>query len=334
MRISIGVPAYNQGQYLAETLDSLLNQTVPPAEIVVSDNHSTDETPDILRRYEGRVRVIRPPEHLPMVAHWNHVVENLTGDWFSLLSSDDVAKPDFVRHLSRAVARDQNAVLVRGGWTTILPSGRRTGRCLLLSTSSVTEPPRTFVEQLNGPRASFAAFMCRRSAWTEVEGFPSSLRIYGDWGLWLRLSAVGSFVTTHRVVSLYRTGYPTRRHSERAVDSAHDEREIALHIVTSVAEQFGPAMRPLVQCAAARRLTMFLAQMSELVADRELRSQIAAELRPVALATGQESMLGVFIAGGQVARPVRLRKLASGASVIAAQLRTVGGRLRRLGGTS
>ncbi len=334
MRISVGLPAYNQGQYLAETLDSLLRQTVPPGEIVVSDNHSTDETPDILRRYEGRVRIIRPPEHLPMIAHWNYVVENLSGEWFSLLSSDDVAESGFIEHLQRAVTHDRNAVLARGGWLTISPSGQPTGRCLLLSTSSVTEPPRTFLEQLSGPKTSFAAFLCRRSAWVEVGGFPTSLRLYGDWGLWLRLSAVGSFVTTHSVVSRYRTGYPTGRNLERAVDSAHDEREIALHIAMSAAEQLGPSMRPLLQRAAARRLTTFLAQVSKLDADEEVRSRIAAELRPLALATGQEPMLGAFTAGEPLPLAARPSKLASGASVIDAQLRTMGGRLRRLGGTN
>ncbi len=333
MRISIGVPAYNQGPYLAETLDSLLNQTVPPDEIVVSDNHSTDETPDILRGYEGRVRIIRPPEHLPMNAHWSYLVGNLTGDWFSLLSSDDVAEPDFVRHLSRAVTCDRHAVLVRGGWLRISPTGQRTGRCLLWSTSSVTQPPRTLLEQLDGPKVSFAAFLCRRSAWTEVGGFQSSLRA-SEWGLWLRLSAVGSFVTTHRVVSRYRTGYPTSHHLGRLVDIAHDERLISLEVTARAAQELGLPTTGVMQRAAARRLTTFLAQMSELVADEEVRSQIAAELRPVALATGLERTLGVFSAGQPVAaRPVRLRTLASGASVIDAQLRTVAGRLRRLGGS-
>lgn len=333
MRISVGVPAYNQGQYLAETLGSLLRQTVPPAEIVVSDNHSTDETPDILRRYEGRMRIIRPPEHLPRSAHWNYVVDNLSGEWFSLLSSDDVAEPGFIQHLSRAVTIDRNAVLSRGGWLTISPSGRRTGRCLLWSTSRVTEPPRTLTEQLEGPKASFAAFLCRRSAWEEVGGFPSSLRLDGDWGLWLRLSAVGSFVTTHRVVSRYRT-YPTNRRPGGLVDVAHDERLIILEVAPRAAQELGLSTTGVIQRAAARRLTTFLAQMSELVADEEVRSQIAAELRPVALATGLEPILDAFTAGEPVARPVRLRKLASGASVIDAQLRTVGGRFRQLGGSS
>lgn len=331
VRVSIGVPAYNQGQYLAETLDSLLRQTEPPAEIVVSDNHSTDETGEVLRRYDTRVRVIRPPEHLPVAAHWNYLVENLTGDWFSLLSSDDVAEPGFVRHLSAAVTCDRNAVLVRGGWLTISPTGQRTGRCLLWSTSTVTEPPRTFTEQLSGPKVSFAAFLCRRSAWAQVGGFPPSLRGYPDWGLWLRLSAVGTFVTTHRVVSQYRT-YPTNRHLGRVLDFAHDERLIMLEVATRVAQELGLPTTGLMQRAAALGLTRSLAQTSEMVTDAEIRAQIVNELRPLAVAAGLEPVLDDFTAGKPVLRQARRRTLASRASVvIGAQLRTVGGHLRRLG---
>jgi hypothetical protein len=331
VRISVGVPAYNQGQYLAETLDSLLNQTVPPDEIVVSDNHSTDETPAILRRYDGRVRIIRPPEHLPMVEHWNYLVENLGAKWFSLLSSDDVAETGFVEHLSRAVTHDRNAVLARGGWLTISPSGRRTGRCLLLSTSRVTEPPRTLTEQLQGPKASFAAFLCRRSAWEEVGGFPTPLRLYGDWGLWLRLSAVGSFVTAHRVVSRYRAGHPASRQLGRLVDSAHDERLMMLEVAARAAQELGLPKTGVMQRAAAGRLTMFLAQTSEMVTAAEIRVQIANELRPLAVATGLKAMLDDFTAGKPLPRPARFRRLVSGASVIDAQVRTVGDCLRRLG---
>jgi glycosyltransferase involved in cell wall biosynthesis len=327
VRISIGVPAYNQGQYLAETLDSLLSQTVPPAEIVVSDNHSTDETSEVLRRYEGRVRIIRPPEHLPMVAHWNFVVERLTGDWFSLLSSDDVAEPEFVDELQRAIRRDRNAVLIRGGFLTISPSGRRTGRSLLWSTSTVTNPPRTFLEQLQGPKVSFAAFLCRRSAWEEVGGFPTSLRLYGDWGLWLLLSPLGSFVSTHHVVSRYRTGYSDGRDRARLVDKAHDHRVIALEVAARAAVQLGLTKLGVMQDAAARGLTTFLVQASGTVSDPEIRVRLAAELRPLAVVTGLEPELDDFTVGKPLPRPGCSRRLARSLSVVGAQLRTLGDRL-------
>ncbi len=69
-RLSIGIPAYNQGEYLRETLASLVHQVDASTEIVVSENHSTDNTPAVLEEFAGRVRVVRPPVHMPMMAHW------------------------------------------------------------------------------------------------------------------------------------------------------------------------------------------------------------------------------------------------------------------------
>ena len=51
IRVSIGIPTYNQAEYLEETILSVLNQTVPAYEIVVCNNHSTDDTEKILEKY-------------------------------------------------------------------------------------------------------------------------------------------------------------------------------------------------------------------------------------------------------------------------------------------
>ena len=58
-RISIGVPVYNGEQFLQETLDSLLEQTVEHFEVIISDNGSTDRTPEICRDYAARDRRVR-----------------------------------------------------------------------------------------------------------------------------------------------------------------------------------------------------------------------------------------------------------------------------------
>lgn len=322
LTVSVGVPTLNHGQYLAQTLDSLLSQTVPPDEIVVSDNNSTDETPEVLRRYGGRVRVIRPPERLPMVAHFNFVVQNLSGDWFSVLGADDVAEPWFVEHLSRAAMRDRDAVLVRGGWRTISLSGRSIGVRRLWSTASLTRPPRTFLEQLPGPRQSLSATLGLRSAWLEAGGFPASLRHSFDWGLYLRLSAIGSSVTTRKIVSRVRTEYPDNKTIGRLIDKAHDERVIAVEIAPEVAETLGLSSGEAMRRAARRRLVGILAE-AELTADAEIRARVAAELGPLAAMTDQGSLLSAFLAGKAIRQmPYPHRRAIQGARVIAAQSRT------------
>src|SRR5262245_47250916 len=64
-RLSIGIPVYNGENFLAQTLDSLLAQTFRDFEIVISDNASTDRTPEICRAYarcDPRVRYVRNHE--------------------------------------------------------------------------------------------------------------------------------------------------------------------------------------------------------------------------------------------------------------------------------
>ena len=98
-KLSVGIPAYNQGQYLASAIRSLLEQTLQPLEIVVSDNFSTDVTSLVLEQFKGQIRIVRPPSHMGMMEHWNFLVSKMQGEWFSILSCDDIAKPNFVSTL-------------------------------------------------------------------------------------------------------------------------------------------------------------------------------------------------------------------------------------------
>lgn len=330
LRVSIGIPSHNQGQFLAEALDALLSQTVPPDEIVVSDDRSTDGTAGVLRRYEGRIRIIRPPMRLSMVDHFNYLVENMRGDWFSVLGGDDVAEPRFVEHLSRVASRVRDAVLVRGGWLLVSQSGRDAGHHGLWTTATITRAPQSFLEELRGPKACLSGVLFRRSAWSEVGGFPGSLRLGFDWGLYLRLSAAGPFVTTHRTVVRFRTGYPSSKLISRLVDNAHDDRVVFLEIAPTVAKTLGLSAGPAMSEAAEYRLKAMLSEV-DLAIDFDLRARVATELRPLAVALGRERLLDDFTARKPIASQVRFRKLASGVSVINAQVRTVGDWCNRLG---
>ena len=56
-RLSIGIPTYNQGDYLEDTILSILNQTEKPYEIICSNNHSTDNTSYILEKYKDIITI-------------------------------------------------------------------------------------------------------------------------------------------------------------------------------------------------------------------------------------------------------------------------------------
>ena len=75
--VSIGVPVYNTERYIAGTLDSLLAQTFPDFELIISDNASTDGTREICESYaarDRRIRYIRQSENIGLPRNWNAVV--------------------------------------------------------------------------------------------------------------------------------------------------------------------------------------------------------------------------------------------------------------------
>lgn len=258
---SVGVPAYNQGCYLARTLTSLLNQIVPADEIVVSDNFSTDETAEVVASFAGRIRLVRPPHHMSMMEHWNFVLSHLQGDWITLLSSDDIAKSNFVERLKRGTLRTDDAVLVRSGWETIDEEDRVTSKHHLLSVGAIERPPQTFYESLMGPKASFAAFAAKRQVLLDIGGFPDSCKLYGDWACWLRLSASGSFVYEDAIISQYRVGDRLAQMNSRLPLSLADYIQIATHIIPEMASAIPGVDRKRVERKRVAFLRNFLRDM-------------------------------------------------------------------------
>jgi glycosyltransferase involved in cell wall biosynthesis len=89
-RFSIVIPTFNRSEYLGKAIESALNQTFVDLEVVVSDNHSTDDTPDVVSAIgDPRIRYVRPPVHGPMPDHWDFAWRQCTGDFILLMGDDD-----------------------------------------------------------------------------------------------------------------------------------------------------------------------------------------------------------------------------------------------------
>jgi hypothetical protein len=90
-----------------------------------------------------------------MAGNWNFTISQLTGDWVSLLSSDDLALPKFARSVAETVALTPDAVLFRAAWIDIDTSGATVAERHLLTISVVTTPPKTLLRAAPRPQRFF-----------------------------------------------------------------------------------------------------------------------------------------------------------------------------------
>jgi glycosyltransferase involved in cell wall biosynthesis len=194
--VTLVTPAYNQAEYLAAAVASVLAQTYPNIEYLVVDDGSTDATPAVLRSLGGRVRWHRQDNRgqaLTLNEAWRHG----RGEVLAYLSSDDLLEPNAVARAVEVLQAHPEAVACYGDFTLIDGAGRQIRRAR-------TEPydARRLVVDLvclPGPGAFF-----RRSAFEHSGGWNPALRQIPDFDFWLRLSRCGPFVRVPASMAAYR----------------------------------------------------------------------------------------------------------------------------------
>ncbi len=145
-RLTIGLPVYNGENYLAESLDALLDQSYADFELIISDNASTDATPDICRRYQkqdSRVSYVRQPHNIGLAPNHNFTVDQARGELFKWASHDDLYARDLLKYCVDALDEHPHVVLAHS-WTAMIDgSGTITEKVEYpLATASSRAPER------------------------------------------------------------------------------------------------------------------------------------------------------------------------------------------------
>ncbi|MCL2842914.1 MAG: glycosyltransferase [Oscillospiraceae bacterium] len=111
--ISVIVPVYNVEEYLAECLDSILDQTYRNLEIILVNDGSTDSSGDICEHYrkmDDRIRVIYQ-ENKGVSSARNLGIDSANGQWIAFVDSDDGIKPDMYEKLLHAATQSGKKVV-------------------------------------------------------------------------------------------------------------------------------------------------------------------------------------------------------------------------------
>ena len=115
--VSIGIPTYNRADRLERAVASVLGQTHRDLELVISDNASTDSTPELcaqLAAGDERVRFLRQPRNCGPTANFNAVLAQLRGEHVMLLADDDTLAPTFVGRCRASLVAEPELSIVHG----------------------------------------------------------------------------------------------------------------------------------------------------------------------------------------------------------------------------
>jgi len=203
--ISIGVPVFNGEKGLACALDSLLEQDYPNLEIIISDNASTDSTPDICRKYaqkDSRVKYCRSEENLGGAWNFNRVFELSSGKYFMWAAHDDQRKLSFVSACVEKMEQCPDAVLCQAH-TALFIEGRKEmlGVVHLDSFEGATELVGRYRETLKHFPTTAIYGLYRTSAVRKTQMFQKI--IAADVVFIQELSLHGTFVQVPRVLFNY-----------------------------------------------------------------------------------------------------------------------------------
>ena len=213
--VTITVPSFNQGRFLDEALASIFQQEVP-VEVFVLDGGSSDNSLEIIRKWEHRLAGWRSHADDGQAAAINEGIAQGSAPYVCWLNSDDWFLPGGLAKLVGELESHTEAPAVYGrSWNVMQKSGKR-------------DP--VWVEAFSERRLALRciisqpATLIRRSAWQAVSGVDAKLHMAMDYDLWWRLfKSVGplhfveDFVAVNREHEDTKTRTQRRRHYQEAM---------------------------------------------------------------------------------------------------------------------
>lgn len=209
VRITAVIPTFNYGRYLARAIDSARAQTHAPAEIIIIDDGSTDDTDQVLQRYEGKVRVLRT-SRVGVSKARNTGWRAATSELVALLDADDCWLPTKLERQLEVLAEYPDTIAVGCGNRIRDADGRELlTRFYPNPSADRGERLRQIATRRAWVGSSNSGVLVRRAVLEQVGGFDESLAAAEDWDLWLRLAALGEIRNVHEVLTeihFHRTG--------------------------------------------------------------------------------------------------------------------------------
>ncbi len=218
-QVTVAVPSFNQGQFLDETLSSIFQQEVP-VEVFVLDGGSTDNSLDIIRKWESKLAGWRSYADQGQAEAINDGIAQGSAPFVCWLNSDDHFYPDGLKNLIKTLMDQPAKQFVYANCWSIIKSGRKLSPYLTMPFS-----PRLFA---NFCFIAQPATLIRRAAWEQSRGVNEDMQMAFDYDLWWRLyteygkpAFCKNFVAATRMHKDSKTTKHTELHYKESIETVN-----------------------------------------------------------------------------------------------------------------
>jgi len=202
-KVSVLIPTFNYAHFLHETITSVLNQTFADYELIIVDNHSTDDTDKVVAKHlhDARVSYYKNEKNLGISGNLNACLRYAKGEYIKFLCADDKFHPQLLEKFVAVmetypqvslVTCDKEVFHAKSFVTRVPVSHLRDGKTALLDTLNdhcwIGEPSSVMF----------------RSKDLGVGQFTTDYSMHIDWEMWLRILTVGDCYVIPEALSLIR----------------------------------------------------------------------------------------------------------------------------------
>ena len=207
--ISIVLPVYNGAAYMADSVESILNQTYQNWELIIVNDCSTDDTLEIARAYQKkdtRIRVVSNERNLKLPSTLNVGFAEAKGEYYTWTSDDNMYMPEALSRLSQELDRDSDCVMVYSNVTDIDADGKE-----------IATVKRLSPEYIVAGNVIGASFLYRSETARQIGGYDASLFLAEDYDYWIRIYCAGKIKNIDERLYYYRRHAGSLTETKRAL---------------------------------------------------------------------------------------------------------------------
>ena len=236
MNLSVAMATYNGEKFIRDQLDSILNQTRLPDEIVISDDASTDRTPEILMEYKEKypklIKFLLNKENIGFVKNFERAIMNSTGDVVALSDQDDVWLPEKLEKECKILEEHQDIGMVFCDLEVVdeklkmlVPSLWRTKKWNL---DGIMKERVFFETIIDSNRVTGCTIMIRKNVLKKLIPFDKRIFVHDQW-LAIGCSILTNVYAFNKPLVLYR------QHSSNQIGNIRKKKKIS--DITSIARK-------------------------------------------------------------------------------------------------